>query len=63
MSYQVFKAPVDPKWPDYGCNIYKNGKFVEGRIYKNYSGTAMMDEVKDMKAFDFKPADGYKIEW
>ena len=63
MSYQIFSAPVSRKWPDYGCNIYKDGIFVEGRIYANYSGNAMMDEVKDLKWFTYKPADGYKIEW
>ena len=60
---EKFNTPVSPKWPDYGCNIYKNGVFVEGRIYPNYSGNAMMDEVKDLKQFVFKPAEGYKIEW
>lgn len=54
---------VAPVWPDYGCNIFKDGVFVEGRIYKNYSGNAMMDEVKDMKRFEFPVADGYTIEW
>ena len=63
MSYQTFKAPVDPKWPDYGCNIYKNGVFVEGRIYKNYSTIAMMYEVKDLRMFEFRRAEGYEIKW
>jgi len=63
MAYQTFSTPVSPKWPDYGCNIYKDGVFIEGRIYPNYSGNAMMDEVKDLKRFTFKPVDGYNIEW
>ena len=63
MHYKTFATPVNPKWPDYGCNIYKDGIFIESRIYPNYSGTAMMDEVKDLKWFTFKPADGYSIEW
>jgi hypothetical protein len=63
IPYKIFNAPVDPKWPDYGCNIYKDEVFVEGRIYSNYSGNAMMDEMKDLKRYEFKPEDGYKIEW
>lgn len=63
MSYETFKTPVDPKWPDYGCNIYKGSKFVEGRIYKNFSGHAMMDEVWYLKQFEFPVSKGYKIEW
>tara|TARA_R110000823_G_scaffold260029_4_gene381012 strand:+ start:1297 stop:1488 length:192 start_codon:yes stop_codon:yes gene_type:complete len=63
MPYKTFSTPVSPQWPDYGCNIYKDGDLVEGRIYKNYSGYAMADEVKDLKMFAYKPAEGYSIEW
>lgn len=63
MTYQIFSTPVSPEWPDYGCNIYKDGAFIEGRIYPNYSGNAMMDTVKDLKRFTFKQVDGYDIEW
>jgi len=63
MTYQIFSTPISPEWPDYGCNIYKDGVFIEGRIYPNYSGNAMMDEVKDLKRFTFKQVDGYDIEW
>lgn len=63
MTYKTFNAPVEPKWPDYGCNIYKDGEFVEGRIYPNYSGNAMMDEVKDLKRYEFPVSEGYTIDW
>jgi hypothetical protein len=63
MEYTPFSTPVDPKWPDYGCNIYKDGVFIEGRIYHNYSGNAMMDEVKDLKRFAFPVSEGYEIKW
>jgi hypothetical protein len=63
MEYVTFNTPVYPKWPDYGCNIYKDGVFIEGRIYRNYSGTALMDEVKDLKRLSFPASDGYQIRW
>lgn len=63
MTYKTFNAPVEPKWPDYGCNIYKDGEFVEGRIYPHYSGNAMMDEVKDLKRYEFPVSEGYEVRW
>jgi hypothetical protein len=60
---EKFNTPVSPKWPDYGCNIYKDGVFVEGRIYSNYSGNAMMEEMSYLRRFEYLVSDGYKIEW
>ena len=55
---------------DHTLYIYKADKrtksgerFVKSYDYKGFSGNAMMDEVKDLKQFTFKPADGYSIKW
>jgi hypothetical protein len=55
-----FDTPVDitkESIGNYYANLYKDGKFVEGRHYEMYSGNAMMDEAKDLRQM------GYKVEW
>lgn len=57
-----FTTPVDLKQESIGnyyANLYstETGLFVEGRHYFQYSGTAMMDEVKDLRRL------GYRVEW
>lgn len=42
---------------NYYVNLYKDGKFVEGRHYEMYSGNAMMEEVSFLKL------SGYTVEW
>lgn len=56
----TFNTPVDltrESIGNYYVNLYKDGKFVEGRHYEMYSGTAMMDEVHYLKQR------GYTVEW
>jgi hypothetical protein len=55
-----FNTPVDlakESIGNYYANLYKDGKFVEGRHYEMYSGNAMMDEVKFLRGC------GYTVEW
>jgi hypothetical protein len=55
-----FNQPVDLSQESIGnyyMNLYKDGKFVEGRHYEMYSGNAMMDEAKDLRQM------GYTVKW
>lgn len=55
-----YKKPVDISKSDirnHYINIFKKGKFVEGRRYKNVSGAAMMDIAKDIRR------QGFTTEW
>ena len=57
---------------DYGYTlfVYKKDKrckdgerFVKSYPYRNYSGNAMMDEVKDLKRSLYKPSDGWRLDF
>jgi hypothetical protein len=57
-----FETPVDltkESIGNYYMNLYdaKTGKFVEGRHYEQFSGTAMMDEAYELRQC------GYRVEW
>jgi hypothetical protein len=55
-----FNHPVDlskESIGNYYANLYKDGKFVEGRHYEMYSGNDMMDESKHLRSI------GYTVEW
>jgi hypothetical protein len=60
---KTFNQPISPKWPDYGCNVYKNGEFIVAHLYENYSGYAMADEVMYLRRFEYPSSEGYTIEW
>ena len=57
---------------DYGyrLKVYKadrrtksGERFVKSYDYKNYSGNAMMDEIKDLKRHLYKESDGWRLEF
>ena len=55
---------------DYKLLVYKkDGRTRDGRrlvleaVYPNYSGNAMMDEIKYLKTHDYKPEDGYILDF
>jgi hypothetical protein len=55
-----FNHPVDlskESIGNYYANLYKDGKFAEGRHYEMYSGNDMMDEAKHLRSI------GYTVEW
>jgi hypothetical protein len=57
-----FTQPVDlskESIGNYYMNLYnaKTGEFVEGRHYEMFSGTAMMEEARDLRQC------GYTVEW
>jgi hypothetical protein len=42
----------------------KNGeRFVKSYPYPNYSGHAMMDELKDLKRNLYKPSKGWRLDF
>jgi hypothetical protein len=47
---------------DYVVNIYKDGNFRLAYRYKGWSGTAVEEEIKFLKA-RFPDYQGWKIEW
>jgi hypothetical protein len=56
----IFDNPVDlskERMFNYYMNVYKDGKFVEGRHYENYSGNAVMDSAIYLRM------KGYTVEW
>jgi|TARA_B110000858_G_C17782961_1_gene465724 hypothetical protein len=58
-----YPHPVDldtaKTFGQYGANLYKDGLFVEGRIYEMYSGHMMMNEIRELKQFE-----GYdRVDW
>ena len=57
-----FDTPVDlakESIGNYYMNLYDatTGEFVQGRHYEMYSGTAMMEEARDLRQC------GYRVEW
>lgn len=38
-------------------------RFVRDYVYENYSGDAMMDEIKDLKQRLYRPADGWRLDF
>tara|TARA_B110000503_G_scaffold122814_1_gene187786 strand:- start:131 stop:325 length:195 start_codon:yes stop_codon:yes gene_type:complete len=58
-----YDHPVDLEtasmFGQYGVNLYKGDKFVEGRVYVMYSGNMMMEEIRFLKR------DGIcdRVEW
>jgi hypothetical protein len=38
-------------------------RFVGSYDYESYSGTAMMDEIKDLKRQLYRPADGWRLDF
>lgn len=52
----------DSEMMDYYVAILKDGQFVEGRRYEDYSGTAVHDEVKWL-AEQFPRDQGYIVQW
>ena len=57
----IFNTPLDvdkETMGNYFVNIYDStGEFVESRHYEWFTGTEMMDEIKDLKK------EGYCVEW
>jgi len=63
MEVQKLDTPGQSKMLDYHVNVYKDGEFVECLRYQGWSGTAMHEEVRDLRHYIYKPADGYTLEW
>ena len=63
MEPKVYKAPRTSTMLDYAVNVYKDGEFVKCLRYQGWSGTAMMEEVRDLRHYTYKPSDGYTLEW
>ena len=63
MRVQEYTVPRQSTMLDYSVNVYKDGEFVKCLRYEGYSGTAMHEEVRDLRHYTYKPADGYKLEW
>lgn len=42
----------------------KTGERLVGKYpYANYSGNAMMNEIKELRYFGYKPSDGYRLDF
>ena len=63
MKIQEYNEPRESTMLDYAVNIYKDGKFVKCLRYQGWSGTAMHEEVRDLRRHAYKPDDGYTLEW
>jgi len=63
MKVQTYRTPRQSTMLDYAVNIYKDGKFIKCLRYEGWSGTAMHEEVRDLRHYTYKPADGYTLEW
>tara|TARA_B110000259_G_C13989503_1_gene391859 strand:- start:1461 stop:1673 length:213 start_codon:yes stop_codon:yes gene_type:complete len=57
VSTQAFASLTNHEFGSYGVNLYKDGKFVEGRIYEMYSNSMMMHATSSLKR------DGYEVKW
>lgn len=57
VSTQVFASLTNYEFGSHGVNLYKDGKFVEGRIYEMYSNNMMMYVIRSLKY------DGYEVKW
>jgi len=38
-------------------------RLVQNKIYEGYSGNAMMDEIFYLKAKQYRPQDGYRLDF
>ena len=54
---QTLATLTNHEFGSYGVNLYKDGKFVEGRIYEMYSNSMMMHVVSSLKC------GGYDVKW
>ena len=63
MKVQTYTTPRESTMLDYSVNIYKNGKFIKSLRYQGWSGSAMHEEVRDLRHYTYKPAVGYTLEW
>ena len=63
MRVQEYTVPRQSTMLDYSVNIYQNDEFVKCLRYEGYSGTAMHEEVRDLRHYTYKPEDGYRLEW
>lgn len=63
MRVQEYTVPRQSTMLDYSVNIYQNDEFVKCLRYEGYSGTAMQEEVRDLRHYTYKPEDGYRLEW
>jgi len=57
VSTQAFASLTNHEFGSYGVNLYKDGKFVEGRIYEMYSNSMMMHVISSLKC------GGYEVKW
>ena len=63
MRVQILKTPGQSKILDYYVNVYKDGEFVECLRYEGWSGTAVHEEVRDLKRYEYPPGEGYILVW
>ena len=55
-------SPRESQILDYAANVYKGNEFVICVRYEGFSGTAVHDEVKDLRT-KYPAQQGYRIEW
>lgn len=63
MQIQEYNTPRKSTMLDYSVNIYKDDKFVKCLRYEGYSGTAMHEEVRDLRNYTYRADAGYRLEW
>jgi hypothetical protein len=63
MQVQEYNEPRSSTMLDYSVNVYKDDLFVKSLRYQGWSGTAMHEEVRDLRHYTYKPSEGYRLEW
>jgi len=46
----------------YWVEIYKDGQFYEHIEFKGYSGTAVHEEVRELRHY-YRASNGYEVRW
>ena len=61
LEVTTYKHKIDLNTVDtfgsYGCNLYKDGEFIESRVFTNCSGQMFMNEARENSQFE-----GLKVE-
>lgn len=63
MKVSIRDTPGVSSMLDYAVNVYKDDEFVICLRYEGYSGTAMQEEILDLRRLQYKPSEGYVLEW
>ena len=59
---RYYDAPRESGILDYAVNIYKDDKFFLCIRYEGWSGTAVHEEIPEIKK-EYPASNGFRVEW